>query len=80
MFEKSSAAMTPFLQNGLIILKNIYENPNSHQACKDNALAALCRIICTFNPPMPYEVFINSLVQSMPFKGNYYHILGDEEE
>ena len=69
MFEKSAQVMSPYLQHGLLILKNIYENPNSHQACKDNALAALCRIVYTFNPPLPYEVFVNNLIQSMPFTG-----------
>jgi hypothetical protein len=54
MFEKTPQIMAPNLQDGLVVLKGIYEHQKSHQACKDNALAALCRIIYTFNPPMPY--------------------------
>ena len=69
MFDKSSQAMIPYLQHGLLILKNIYEHKSSHQACKQNALAALCKIIWTYNPPMPYEMFVGNLIQSMPFKG-----------
>lgn len=67
--EKSSAAMKNYLEHTLLILKNIYEHKDSHQACKDNALAGICRAIIAFMPPMPYEMFVANLVKSMPFKG-----------
>ena len=34
MFEKASKNMTPYLQDGLIYLKQIYEHAGSSQACK----------------------------------------------
>lgn len=61
--------MKKYLEHALFILKTIYDHKNSHQACKDNALAGICRAILVFDPPMPYEVFLSTLVQSMPFKG-----------
>lgn len=70
MFEKSSYAMTPYLQQGLVLLKQIFEHNSSDQACKDNAVAAICRVIYTFNPPMPHQVFVDSLVKMMPFQGD----------
>ena len=73
MFEKSSQAMMGHLNDGLLILKQIFEHKSSDQACRDNAVGAICRIIYTFNPPMPYEVFVDNLVKMMPFSG-------DEEE
>lgn len=65
--------MLPHLNDGLAYLKQIFDNVGSSQACKDNAVGAICRIIYTYNPPMPYQVFIQNLVSMMPFKG-------DEEE
>lgn len=65
--------MKNYLEHALLILKNIYEHKDSHQACKDNALAGICRAIIVFMPPMPYEMFVANLIRSMPFKG-------DEEE
>jgi hypothetical protein len=65
--------MTPYLQEGLGYLKQIFDHSSSSQACKDNAVGAICRIIYTLNPPMPYEIFIQNLVSMMPFTG-------DEEE
>jgi hypothetical protein len=73
MFEKSTQAMLPHLQEGLLTLKQIFEHNSSDQPCKDNAVAAICRIIYTVNPPMPHQVFLDNLVNMMPFKG-------DEEE
>lgn len=70
MFEKAPKAMTPYLQDGLANLKQIFDHAASSQACKDNAVGAICRIIYTFNPPMPYQIFIENLVQMMPFKGD----------
>ena len=52
--EKAPNEMKNYLEHSLLILKNIYEHQGSHQACKDNALAAICRAIIVFNPPMPY--------------------------
>ena len=63
--------MKNYLEHTLLILKNIYDHQDSHQACKDNALAAICKSIIVFNPPMPYELFVNNLIQSMPFKGKF---------
>lgn len=54
----------------LISLKAIFDHKNSHQACKDNALAGICKAIIVFMPPMPYEIFVGTLVKSMPFKGD----------
>lgn len=62
--------MTPFLQQGLLRLKQIFEHQSSDQACKDNAVASICRIIYTFNPPMPHQVFVDNLVKMMPFQGD----------
>ncbi len=73
MFEKAPKVMTPYLNDGLAYLKQIFEHPGSSRACKDNAVGAICRIIYTFNPPMPYKVFLENLLQMMPFQG-------DEEE
>lgn len=70
MFEKASKAMTPYLQDGLAYLKQIFDHPGASQPCKDNAVGAICRIIYTFNPPMPYQVFLDNLVTMMPFKGD----------
>lgn len=61
--------MKNYLENSLLILKNIYEHKDSHLACKDNVLAAICKAIIVYNPPMPYEVFVANLIKSMPFKG-----------
>lgn len=62
--------MTSFLQDGLILLKQIFEHASSEQACKDNAVAAICRIIYTVNPPMPHQIFLDNLVKMMPFRGD----------
>lgn len=70
MFEKAPKAMTPYLQDGLAYLKQIFDHPGSSQPCKDNAVGAICRIIYTFNPPMPYQIFIENLLSMMPFKGD----------
>lgn len=69
VIEKCPNEMKNYLEHTLLILKNIYDHKDSHQACKDNALAAICRSIIIFNPPMPYEMFVSNLIQSMPFKG-----------
>lgn len=70
--EKAPNAMKQYLEQTLFVLKNIYEHKDSHQACKDNALAGMCKAIIVFNPPMiPYEVFVPNLIKSMPFKGKY---------
>ena len=58
MFEKASQQMLPHLNDGLAYLKQIFDNVGSSQASKDNAVGAICRIIYTYNPPMPYQVFI----------------------
>ena len=73
MFEKATYAMNSYLQEGLILLKQIFEHASSDQPCKDNAVAAICRIIYTINPPMPHQIFLENLVKMMPFQG-------DEEE
>jgi len=73
MFEKASKSMTPYLQDGLAYLKQIFDHPSSSQACKDNAVGAICRVIYTFSPPMPYQIFLENLITMMPFQG-------DEEE
>lgn len=52
--EKSPQTMKHYLEHTLLILKNIFEHKDSHQACKDNALAGICRAIIVFSPPMPY--------------------------
>ena len=73
MFEKAAHAMQGYLQDGLLALKQIFDHQSSSQPCKDNALAAICRIIYTYNPPLPHQVFFETLLKSMPFQG-------DEEE
>lgn len=70
MFEKCAYAMSPYLQEGLIILKQIFEHGSSEQACKDNAVGAICRIIYTTNPPMPHQIFVDNLIKMMPFQGD----------
>lgn len=73
IFEKATRYFANHLQEGLLLLKQIFDNANSSQACRDNAVAAICRIIYTVNPPMPHQVFVDNLVKMMPFQG-------DEEE
>ena len=73
MIEKAPQSMMPFLQDALILMKQIFEHQSSDQPCKDNAVGAICRVIYTVNPPMPHEVFIDNLVKMMPMQG-------DEEE
>lgn len=70
MFEKAPKAMNSYLNQGLAYLKQIFDHPGSSQACKDNAVGAICRIIYTFYPPMPYKIFLDNLIQMMPFKGD----------
>ena len=73
MFEKAPQTMMPYLQDGLIIMKQLFEHQSSDQPCRDNAVGAICRVIFTINPPMPHPVFVDNLVKMMPMKG-------DEEE
>lgn len=73
MFEKSTNFFLKYLQEALVLLKQIFDHVSSSQPCKDNAVAAICRIIYTINPPMPHQIFVDNLVAMMPFKG-------DEEE
>jgi len=73
LFEKAPTYFGKYLQEGLLLLKQIFDHATSEQACKDNAVAAICRIIYTINPPMPLQVFVDNLVKMMPFEG-------DEEE
>ena len=73
LFEKAPTYFGKYLQEGLLLLKQIFDHATSEQACKDNAVAAICRIIYTINPPMPLQVFVDNLVKMMPFQG-------DEEE
>jgi hypothetical protein len=54
MFEKSPKSMMVYLQDGLIYLKQLFENAASSLACKENSIGAICRIIYTYSPPMPY--------------------------
>jgi hypothetical protein len=68
--EKSPETSKNYLEHFLVVLKNIFEHKNSHQACKDNALAGICKAIMVFHPPMPYEMFVATLLKSMPFQGN----------
>lgn len=70
MFEKVGHGMLAYLQDGLLLLKQIFDHAGSSQACKDNAVAAICRIIYTINPPMPHQIFVDNLIQMMPFKGD----------
>lgn len=70
MFEKAPKVMVTHLQEGLICLKQIYQHANSELACKENAIAAICRIIYTFNPPMPLQLLIDSLIKMMPFQAD----------
>lgn len=62
--------MAPYLQDGLLLLKQVFEHKSSDQACKDNAVAAICRAIYTFDPPMPHQIFVDNLVKMMPFRGD----------
>jgi hypothetical protein len=73
LFEKATSFVIKYLQDGILILKRIFEDQGSSQACKDNAIAAICRIIYTINPPIPHQVFVDNLLSIMPFEG-------DEEE
>jgi hypothetical protein len=73
MFEKSAHTFAKYLQEGLVLLKQIFDHASSSQACRDNAVAAICRIIYTINPPMPHQVFVDNLMKMLPFQG-------DEEE
>jgi hypothetical protein len=70
MFEKAGHGMVAYLQDGLLLLKQIFDHSGSSQACKDNTVAAICRIIYTLNPPMPHQIFVDNLIQMMPFKGD----------
>ena len=67
MFEKSPKTMMIYLQDGLICLKQLFENASSSLACKENSIGAICRIIYTYSPPMPYQIFVDNLVKIMPF-------------
>ena len=69
MFEKNPQAMMPHLSDCLVALKTIFEHKLSHEACKDNAMGALCRITYTICPKMPYEAVFAQLMQRMPFSG-----------
>ena len=71
MFEKESKCMMPYLADGLIGLKNIFEHKLSSEACKDNAMGALCRITYSIYPQMPYESILAGMFQRMPFKGMF---------
>ena len=62
--------MMVYLQDGLIYLKQLFENAASSLACKENAIGAICRIIYTYSPPMPYQIFVDNLVKVMPFTGD----------
>ena len=62
--------MLPFLNQGLVILKQIFEHASSDLPCKENTIGAICRIIYTINPPMPHEVFVDNLIKMMPFSGD----------
>jgi hypothetical protein len=70
MFEKSPKYFAKHLPNGLLLLKQIFDHPSSSEPCKDNALAAICRVIYTINPPMPLQVFVDTLIPLLPFKGD----------
>ncbi len=70
MFEKSPKSMMVYLQDGLIYLKQLFENAASSLACKENSIGAICRIIYTYSPPMPYQIFVDNLVKVMPFTGD----------
>lgn len=70
MFEKSTNFFLKYLQEALVQLKQIFDHVSSSQPCKDNAVAAICRIIYTINPPMPHQIFVDNLIAMMPFTGD----------
>lgn len=70
MFEKAPKAMQTYLMEGLGTLKQIFDHSSSSLACKQNAVGAICRIIYTFDPQMPYEIFVDNLIKMMPFQGD----------
>jgi hypothetical protein len=67
--EKAPSSMKNNLEQTFQTLKNMYDHQDSLQSCKDNVLAAFCKAIIVFNPQIPYEVFVQNLIKSMPFKG-----------
>jgi hypothetical protein len=52
--EKAPNFMKNYIELTMQTLKNIYDHKDSSQSCKDNVLAAFCRAIIVFNPPIPY--------------------------
>lgn len=51
-------------------MKQIFDHQSSELACKENAIAAMCRIVYTINPPMPHQVFVDGLIKMLPFQGD----------
>jgi hypothetical protein len=49
-------------------------------AARENAVAAICRIIYTYNPPLPINIFVNNMMNMLPFKGIYINDLDDIAE
>ena len=73
MFQKNPQVMMPYLADCLVSLKGIFEHKNSHEACKDNAMGALCRITYSVHPQMPYEAIFAQLFARMPFAGIFLY-------
>lgn len=69
MFEVSSKTMQPHLEAGLVTLKQIFDI-TLVPATKENAVAAICRIVFTYHPPLPMEVFVENTLKIMPFVGD----------
>lgn len=69
MFEVSPKTMQPHLNSGLTTLKEIFD-VTLVPATKENAVAAICRIVYTYNSPIPMEIFVDNTLKQMPFVGD----------
>lgn len=68
MYEGSPSSMGAFLSTGINEIKTLYETSIS-PATKENALAAIAKILINYNTQLPLEVLLATMVDSMPFKG-----------
>lgn len=69
MFEHSPKTMQQHMESGLVTLKEIYEH-SLVPATKENAIAAICKMVIAYSPPIPMELFIQNALNNMPFKGD----------
>ena len=72
MVQRNIKAMTKELPRVMLALKGVFDRAKD-QACKDNAAAALCRIILVAPDQVPLPQAIQTILNTAPFTG-------DEEE